>query len=505
MAGFSDDVIARLDLDAAKKSVLKAASQEDIPDIINSSDYGSNWDDEKTQICEQLKAGTYIPTTPYVVEVPKRSLASRPIAVLSMRDRVVFEASMQVLAPTIDGTLSDNVKSARLDRSKERHQPRPQVAAWVGFQKSGIDLASHAAVTCLLSTDITSYFEFIDLNVLFTSLRSVPGIDIDVLGVLSLILNGVSRDHSPLNGIPQGLDMSSVLGNFYLLPMDRVIQQSGLRFLRFQDDIKVFAASESSLRRLIRDLMPTVRSLHLNLSSEKTEILSGGAVREHFEDARKDAIQYGLDVNGSDALPDVETLFDEATAAQPPSDRDIRFCVTRFSKFNSRYATDWILDNLERVAFLASQLVTYLSLFSDADPSIEERVLAFLKDGERNIFPSVELHLLRYFARLPNVSDASYDWMWSCATDGNRPEFVRAWALRSIGLHMRGVINRTSDGERLRNVFRLSTSTATRRAALVALYESGKLDPAFLSQVDKSHPELSGVTKHLRNKPKLAR
>ena len=40
MAGFSDEAIARLDLDAAKKSVLKAASQDDIPDIINNSDYG---------------------------------------------------------------------------------------------------------------------------------------------------------------------------------------------------------------------------------------------------------------------------------------------------------------------------------------------------------------------------------------------------------------------------------------------------------------------------------
>jgi hypothetical protein len=74
----------------------------------------------------------------------------------------------------------------------------------------------------------------------------------------------------------------------------------------------------------------------------KTRILEGEAARQHFEDSRKDAIQYGLDIQ-SDVTDDLRSLFDDAVSGQEVNERDVRFAINRFRKLGDDYAVTWIL------------------------------------------------------------------------------------------------------------------------------------------------------------------
>ncbi len=493
-----------LDLDGAKDAVLREARRDEIPDVIRHADFEVRWPEVKKEIETQLADGTYQPAPAILVEVPKSALATRPIAVLDIRDRIVFEAVMQRLSPAIDDELFEEVHSARVVETKAGWwRPLGQIDAWVKFQRSGRELFEEYDHACMLTTDITSYFEFIDIDLLIEQLNRVHSIDKESVKLLAVLLRGLSRTTN-LHGVPQGPEVSSVLGNLYLLPLDAVLRKMDVKFLRFQDDIKVFADEVHLLRIAVRDLMPVVRERHLNLSTGKTKILEGNAVLDHFEDSRKDAISYGLEVGGADVLDDLIDLFDEAVAGEAVVERDVRFAVTRFRRLESDHAVDWVLDNLARVPYLASILVGYLSRFAKDRPDIEDRVRAFLKNPAENIDPYVEMQLIRMLANAESIDDESYELMWSILKDQNKESFVRQFAARCVARHATG--DRATDVELLRSLFKLSKDDQPlRRALLVAEVEARGPNKKWLKEVASADPGLASTCDYLKGGPQMPR
>jgi hypothetical protein len=335
-------------------------------------------------------------------------------------------------------------------------------------------------------------------------MKGVPGIDTGVVDVLSAFLNGVTGGATDLHGVPQGPEVSSILGNFYLLPLDAVLRKLDVRWIRFQDDIKVFAPEPHILRLAVRELMPAVRGRHLNLSTAKTKILQGEAAREHFEDSKKDAIQYGLEIDSPDVVDDLRSLFDDAVSGSEVNERDVRFVINRFRKLGDDYAVTWILKNLDTVPYLASYLVTYLTQHYEKRPEIEVEVRTFLQDPARNISPVVEMHLIRMLGRAPQISDDTYAVLWRILKDQTKEGFVREWAARSVGRHLQDDPARLPDIDLLRSLFKLSTENhGLRRALLVGIYEAESVDKAWLSAVAASDESLRHSCEYLKKKPEL--
>jgi hypothetical protein len=242
----------------------------------------------------------------------------------------------------------------------------------------------------------------------------------------------------------------------------------------------------------------------LNLSTAKTKILQGPAVLEHFEDSKKDAIQYGLEIESPDVVDDLRSLFDDAVSGPDVNERDVRFAINRFRKLGDDYAVTWILQNLDTVPYLASYLVTYLTQHFEKRPEIEVEIRAFLQDLARNISPVVELHLIRMLARAPHIDAKTYDVLWSTLKDHTREGFVREWAARAIGRHLRDDSARLPDVDLLRSLFKLSTeSHGLRRALLVGIYEAESVDKAWLSAVASSDESLRHTCEYLKKKPEL--
>ena len=474
-----------LDLDGALNEVLNEAFKDEVPDVLRHKDYVVAWPKERAELLEALKTDTYRPLPATLYEVPKSSLATRPIAILHMRDRILYQAIMHELAPHIDSHLTEEVWSSRLVETKSgKRRVLKQTKAWGRFQRRGRELCEEYEDVCLLTTDVTSYFEFVDLNRLARMLGQVPGVNLEQVSCLLELLRGITGNMTNLHGIPQGPEVSSFLGNLYLSPLDATLRRLGLKFIRFQDDLKVFASEPHILRRAVLDLMPVVREQHLNLSTGKTEILTGDAVLEHFEDARKDALQYGIDVGDAGIEGDIQEFFDGAVAGQVRP-RDVKFAVHRLQKLGDPHAVPWIFDHLAEVPYLASLLVRYLSVYLDNDTlAIEKRVCDFLEDARLNISPWVELHLIRMFARAHTISERTYDIIWKTLRDQNRDSRVRQFAARCLGRHLR-----PRDNELLLAHYKTAADDlALKRALLVALKESGVIGAAELRAVEASDP-----------------
>jgi hypothetical protein len=488
-----------LDLDAAWKRVVNEASSDAIPDVLRFDDQKLGWDTLKADIISQLDSGAYHPATPRLVEVPKDEFSSRPITVMRVADRIIYEALVDRLIPAIESALPDAVYSARVKVGKTGKSRMPhQIQQWLRFQRAGRKLCDEETSAFMLSTDVSSYFEYVDLATLMKELKALPGVDPTIVDLLSRFLNDFERT-TDIWGLPQGPTASSILGNFYLLPVDRYLSMQAVKHIRFQDDIKIFSESPSTLRKVLRECVRILRGRHLNFSVHKTKLLEGDEIIADFEDSIKDAIQYGIKVDADSVSDDLHALFDQATSMRPVSSRDVRFVVVRLAERNDPYAVGWILDHLSEVPYLASHLVSYLSKYFVEMPEIETRLVAFLEDPMENSYPHTELHLVRLMATAKQIEDDTYSSIWRILNDAARPVYIREHAARCIGRHAR-----PGDLALIKSAFVGETDNSLRRALLVAATEAGgSPDKSWLSSVAGSEPYLKPACDFLASRAKL--
>jgi hypothetical protein len=130
-------------------------------------------------------------------------------------------------------------------------------------------------------------------------------------------------------------------------------------------------------------------------------------------------------------------------------------------------------------------------------PQIEERVEHYLRDANENIYPWVELHLLRMLALAPRITDDTHASVWRILSDKNKDLLVREHAARCIGRH-----SRPGDSALLRALVTGSIEMPLRRAILVAYTEAtGRSHPdkGLLGAVARDHPELASTCDFLRS------
>ncbi len=233
------------------------------PDHRRIEDVTPRIDQELASLRSDLLSGAYQHGPIQVFPVRKPSGGLRDIALANVRDRIAGRALAQILTRHCNGRLSPHACAFR-----PHNGPLKAVAA---LQRS-LQNASH-----VLRADIASYFDEIDHGLLSQRLRSF-GLPEDVVS-LSLSFARASRFDGcssclPTRGIPQGSPLSPLLANLYLDSVDRALEQSHPRFLRYADDIAVLANNIDAARDALDVLTRLLAESHLRLSTAKTRIYS---------------------------------------------------------------------------------------------------------------------------------------------------------------------------------------------------------------------------------------
>jgi hypothetical protein len=492
------------DLESAWKAVLREVGHDAIPDVLRYEDAKLTWSTLKDVIASDLSTGRIEPQTPQVVEVPKDEFMSRPIARLSLRDRVVYDLMVAPIRQLGEKVLDEHVFSARYN-SKGRRR-KSGVGEWTLFQAKGRELYERYDSAFMLSTDVSSYFEYVEIALLIRELKAL-GVANGLADCLSGFLNGLVRI-SPVWGLPQGPEASSTLGNLYLQPVDALIGQYGAEFIRYQDDIKIFSNSPDHLRVVLRNVLGVLRGRHLNLSLHKTKLLQGPEILHEFEDTRKDAITYSFALANEDhplldqlrpsTVDDLRRLFDEAVSSDSIDVRDVKFTVYRLSLLGDSHAVKWILDHLPEVPYLASHLVQYLSQWMEAGSEIEGRLCTYLRNPSENLYPHSELHVVRLFSRSASISADTHSLVWSILRDRNKASYVRQQCARCIGVH-----SRPGDGPLLSTLLNETNDVDLARAIVVAMWETGYMDKPSLRILQKAKPELGACCQLLISGAKI--
>jgi hypothetical protein len=255
------DLVDRLDLPGA----LNAAESNDLlpprHDDRVSGEVGKRFVEH---LRKQIADGKYEPDRACFVQVPKPGLTSRPAALLTLDDRVVYEALVNLLRPALAKCL---MPADVVFWPRETHGPK----RWVEFEKAPLG-SKHQYV---VQADVAGFYESMGHEVIEDDLVQAAG-DRQVAVSIKTFLNRVMGAG---RGVPQGLLPSDALATLYLQAVDAAMIRDGFDYWRHGDDMRVAVENISRARGAVSGLENELRGRGLLLNGSKMAILT----REQYD------------------------------------------------------------------------------------------------------------------------------------------------------------------------------------------------------------------------------
>lgn len=206
---------------------------------------------------DRLKRGIYAPEPSTKLFHPKASGILRPYTLLSVEDQIVYQAALNLIAERLYPRVVQ-----RYNKTVFGHLYAGKPSTWF-YRKwtdgyKAFNQATKQAFTdgdvYTASFDLTACYDSLDHRVLKHFLSKL-GFDPDFCAKLTEWLEkwtaterGIFHNH----GIPQGPLSSGLLSEVVLSYFDDLkLKHTEFRYLRYVDDIRLFAKDEHTLRRLL--------------------------------------------------------------------------------------------------------------------------------------------------------------------------------------------------------------------------------------------------------------
>ena len=258
-----EKILSEENLNEAMKRVEanKGASEVDKMQV---SELESYFKEHKEEIKTSIMEMKYKPQPVRRVYIPKPNGKKRPLGIPTAVDRVVQQATAQVLSQIYDESFSDNSYGFRPKRSA--HDAIDKV---LNYLNEGCEW--------VIDLDIEKYFDTVNHDKLISILREKVNDKTTLHLIRSFLRAGVMEKGltSPTEiGVPQGGPLSPILSNIYLDKFDKELKERGLRFVRYADDCNIFVKSEMSANRVMKSVTSWLeRKLFLKVSATKTKVV----------------------------------------------------------------------------------------------------------------------------------------------------------------------------------------------------------------------------------------
>lgn len=460
------------------------------------------------ELQSQLMAGKFLPGGPVTIEVPKSSWMriaasrrhgpnySRPGSILLPRDRLLYQALADEAAPVLARRRdSGRSFSHRLAEKGSVHMFLPTRVSWSELQNKLRKYAGENKSRYILRLDIANYFGSINQHTLINTLTDA-GYKASLGRRLEVMLTTYTGNRSS-RAILQGMFPSDLLGNHYMDPIDRFLREYGVSSARYVDDLYVFVGSVKEANAVLQDLIGELRSYDLHLNEAKSlimpksaliteepdlEALFADAVAEissqieeddfdaeygfqsEWEDDELDAEDEAEGAAGDLELEATKVLFDSINQYPGHEESIERFCLPLFSKAESDYAVENVLESFVERPSMAQIYTSYLSKFL-SDENVLEALEEFLQND--SLADWQRMWVLAALLGAEPLTEDAVAAAWAVAKDARRHDALRAVACIFVG--------RYGDAARRRSLGELYRTTSAYVQA--AIYYSSRRWP----------------------------
>ena len=216
-----------------------------------------------SQIKQSILEGTYRPKPVRRVEIPKPDGGIRLLGIPTALDRVIQQAIAQVLSPIYEKQFSENSYGFRPNRNA--HQAVKKCKEYI-----------EAGYKWTVDIDLTKYFDTVNHDKLMRLLSETIK-DNRVLSLIrrylqsGVMINGVVMGTE--EGMPQGGNLSPLLGNIMLNELDKELTKRGLKFCRYADDCNIYVKSQKAANRVMASIARFIEEkLKLKVNKDKSSV-----------------------------------------------------------------------------------------------------------------------------------------------------------------------------------------------------------------------------------------
>lgn len=258
-----DVILSKENLNRAYKKVIANKGASGI-DKVTVEELGKYIRENKEEIINSLRNRTYFPKPVRRVYIPKSNGKKRPLGIPTVLDRTIQQAIAQPISDIYEKVFSEYSYGFRPNRSC--HDAITQALKYLN---SGYEW--------VVDIDIEQFFDKVNHDKLIQILREQVN-DSSVLNLIRKYLRAGVMEKGIIKatktGVPQGGPISVILSNVYLDKLDKELEERGLRFVRYADDVLIFTKSEMAANRVINSISSWIeRKLFLKVNATKSKVV----------------------------------------------------------------------------------------------------------------------------------------------------------------------------------------------------------------------------------------